>query len=507
MNLAEIIDDHAPDSTALIWNNRATSYGELRSQVDHLRGGLASLGVGDGDRVALVLTNGVPFVVTYLAVLGLGGVIVPLNPTSPAPELEEEISTVGATVVVIDRSCTATWANVDAAAVPTVTAVVTTDPDAAGAELISFDKLLESEPVERVDVEADHLAALLFTSGTAGSPKAAMLTHGNLRANNEQSLSAKGHMNGDDVVYCVLPVFHIFGLNVVLGLALTVGATVVLVQRFDPTTALQSIADRGVTVIPGAPGMWAAFTLLEDVPPDAFATVRLALSGASRLPLSVFTAMQDKFGVEVLEGYGLTEASPIVTTSTGAPARPGSVGRALQGVEVRLVGAGGDALVGDVGEVWVRGDNVFVGYLDDPEATAAVLNEDGWLLTGDMATADDDGYLYLVDRAKDLVIVSGFNVYPAEVEETLMTHPDVVEAGVVGVPHPHTGEAVKAYVVLRTGSLLDEETLIDYSLDRLARYKCPSKIIFVESLPRNTSGKVVRRSLDDALRIGLSPTT
>jgi long-chain acyl-CoA synthetase len=506
VNLAKIIDDHAPESTALIWNNRATTYGELRSQVDHLRGGLASLGVGDGARVALVLTNGVPFVVTYLAVLGLGGVIVPLNPTSPAPELEHQIATVGATVVVIDRSCSATWAHVDAAAVPTVTAVVTTDPD-AGDELIPFERLLESEPVERVDVEADHLAALLFTSGTAGSPRAAMLTHGNLHANNEQSLSAKGHMNGDDVVYCVLPVFHIFGLNVVLGLALTVGATVVLVQRFDPTTALQSIADRGITVIPGAPGMWASFTQLEDVSADAFATVRLALSGASRLPLSVFAAMRDRFGVEVLEGYGLTEASPVVTTSTGAPARPGSVGRALHGVEVRLVTDNADALVGDVGEVWVRGDNVFAGYLDDPEATAAVLTEDGWLQTGDMATSDDDGYLYLVDRAKDLVIVSGFNVYPAEVEETLMTHPDVVEVGVVGVPHPYTGEAVKAYVVLRPGSRVDEETLIDYSLDRLARYKCPSKIIFVESLPRNISGKLVRRSLDDALRIGLTPST
>ncbi len=505
MNLAEIIDDHAPDSTALIWNNRATSYGELRTQVDHLRGGLASLGVGDGDRVALVLTNGVPFVVSYLAALGLGAVVVPLNPTSPAPELERQIATVGATLVVIDRSCTATWANVDAAAVPTVTAAVTTDPEGPD-DLIPFERLLESEPVERLDVEADHLAALLFTSGTAGAPRAAMLTHGNLRANIDQSRSASGHVNADDVVYGVLPVFHIFGLNVVLGLALTVGATVVLVQRFDPSTALQSIADRGVTVIPGAPGMWAAFTQLDDPPADAFATVRLALSGASRLPVSVFAAMRDRFGVDIYEGYGLTEASPTVTTSTGAPARPGSVGRALEGVEVRLVNVDEDALVGDVGEVWVRGANVFAGYLDDPEATAAVLTDDGWLQTGDMATADDDGYLYLVDRAKDLVIVSGFNVYPAEVEETLMTHPDVVEAGVVGVPHPHTGEAVKAYVVLRPGSLLDEETLIDHSLDRLARYKCPSKIIFVESLPRNLSGKLVRRSLDDALRIGLSPS-
>ena len=214
--------------------------------------------------------------------------------------------------------------------------------------------------------------------------------------------------------------------------------------------------------------------------------------------------MVERFGVEIREGYGLTEASPIVTTSTGAPVRFGSVGRALSGVQVRLVGRDGDALVGDVGEVWVKGDNVFAGYLDDPEATAAVFSDDGWLRTGDMAIADDDGYLYLVDRVKDLIIVSGFNVYPAEVEEMLVTHPEIAEVAVIGVPHPHTGEAVKAYVVLQPGSLLDEETVIDFSLDHLARYKCPSKVIFVDALPRNASGKLVRRSLDDALRVGMS---
>ena len=262
-----------------------------------------------------------------------------------------------------------------------------------------------------------------------------------------------------------------------------------------------------VTVIPGAPALWAAFAHFDGLPADAFATVRLALSGASRLPVSVAEAMFERFGVEIREGYGLTEASPVVTTSTGAPVRFGSVGRALGGVEVRLVGSNGDALVGDVGEVWVRGDNVFAGYLDDPEATAAVFSDDGWLRTGDMATADDDGYLYLVDRVKDLIIVSGFNVYPAEVEEMLITHPEVLEVGVIGVPHPHTGEAVKAYVVLEPGSQLDEEALIDFSLDHLARYKCPSKVIFVESLPRNASGKLVRRSLDDALRVGMAPLT
>lgn len=510
MNLADIIDDHASDATALIWNNVTTSYGELRAQVDRARGGLASLGIGAGDRVALVMQNGVPFVVSYFAALGLGAVTVPLNPTSPAPELAREISTVGAKAVLIDRSCAAAWRSVDPSSVPTVEHVVTADPAAPAGDAhdgpVRFDRLLAADPVPRVEVQPDQLAALLFTSGTAGLPKAAMLTHGNLRANIDQSRSANGHMNGDDVVFGVLPLFHIFGLNVMLGLAMNVGAAVVLVQRFDPMTAVQSIADRGITVIPGAPPLWGAFVQLDDIPADAFSTVRLSLSGASRLPLSVFNAMRDRFGVEVLEGYGLTEASPIVTTSTGAPARPGSVGRALDGVEVRLVTVNGEALVGDVGEVWVRGANVFTGYLDDPAATAEVLTEDGWLMTGDMATADDDGYLYLVDRAKDLVIVSGFNVYPLEVEETLLAHPDVLEAAVVGVPHPHTGEAVKAYVVRREGSAVDEETLIEHSLDLLARYKCPSKVIFVDVLPRNASGKLVRRQLDDALRAGAATT-
>jgi long-chain acyl-CoA synthetase len=184
------------------------------------------------------------------------------------------------------------------------------------------------------------------------------------------------------------------------------------------------------------------------------------------------------------------------------PVRPGSVGRALEGLEVRLVNPNGDALVGDVGEVWVRGPNVFAGYYGDEEATASVLTEDGWLQTGDMAMSDDDGYLYLVDRAKDMVIVSGFNVYPAEVEEVLTAHPEVVEAGVIGVPHPHTGEAVKAYVVSTPGSVVDEETLIEHCLDHLARYKCPTKVLFVSELPRNGNGKLVRRHLEDLMAIG-----
>ena len=501
MNLAHIIDGHDDDSVALIWRNRATTYGDLRRQVAAFRGGLAAAGIGRDDRVAIVLGNSPHFVIAYLATIGLGAVAVPLNPSSPGPELQTELAVVGARAVVVDKIGAVNWSHVDRAAVPSIELVVLADVS-NGADVVAFDDLLAADPVAAVDVDDAQVAVLMFTSGTAGSPRAAMLTHANLSANLDQSRSAEGHISAADVIYGVLPLFHIFGLNVVVGLGLCVGATIVLVQRFDPATAVQSVRDRGVTVIPGAPALWAAFAHFDELDADAFATVRLALSGASRLPISVARTMQERFGIEIREGYGLTEASPIVTTSTGVTPRFGSVGRALAGVEIRLVTENGDALVGDVGEVWVRGANVFAGYYDDPVATADVLDADGWLHTGDMATTDDDGYLYLVDRSKDLIIVSGFNVFPAEVEEMLATHPAVAEAAVVGVAHPHTGEAVKAYVVTAPGSDVDEETLIEYSLDHLARYKCPSKVIFVDALPRNVSGKLVRRNLDDALRVG-----
>jgi long-chain acyl-CoA synthetase len=298
------------------------------------------------------------------------------------------------------------------------------------------------------------------------------------------------------VVYGVLPLFHIFGLNVVLGMSFNVGATVLLVQRFDPSTALDSIAERHVTVIPGAPSLWTAFA---GFPADQLAPlshVRIALSGAARLPEEVTRTLQDKCDIVIREGYGLTEASPVVTTQVGITPKVGSIGMPLRGIEVRLVEPdGSDVLAGDAGELWCRGPNVFAGYWHDPDASARVLDADGWLHTGDIAAADADGYLYIVDRAKDLIIVSGFNVYPAEVEEAIASFPGVAEVGVVGVPHPHTGEAVKAYVVLAPGVDVDEERIIAHCLNELARYKCPNKVLFVDELPHGSTGKVLRRQL------------
>jgi len=495
VNLAQIIDPHPEDRVAIISRGRPTTYGALRDQVAHVRGGLAALGVESGDRVALLCSNGRYFVDSYLATLGLGAVAVPLNPTSPAPELAREVLTVGAKVVIIEPSAAQAWNQVDRASVPSVQHVIATEATFAGADS-TFDELLAAEPVDTVDVEPDHLAALIFTSGTAGSPRAAMLSHGNLSANINQGRTANAGIGEGDVVYGVLPMFHIFGLNVVLGLSLARGATVVLVQRFDPSTALDTIRERAVTVIPGAPPLWLAFSHFDEAPADSFATVRLALTGAAKMPEEAMRRLHERFGITLLEGYGLTEASPVVTSSAGLAQKVGSVGKALEGMQVRLVDEhGDDAVAGDAGEIWVKGPNVFQGYLDEPEATAKVLTADGWLRTGDIAVTDDEGYLYLVDRAKDLIIVSGFNVYPAEVEDVLLEHPDVVEVGVVGVPHPHQGEAVKAYVVLRQGATAHEDTLVSWCLDHLARYKCPSKILFVDELPRNVSGKLLRRSL------------
>jgi len=501
MNISHIFDNHPADAVALISRNRETTYGSLRDQIDALRGGLSSLGVRPGDRVALLCSNSRHFVITYFATVGLGAVAVPLNPLSPAFELQSEIAAVSAKVVVIEKLGAVTWSNVDRSLVPSVETVVTTEQGSDIDDMQSIDDLIKAAPVPIVEVDPTADAALIFTSGTAGLPRAARLTHGNVFANVEQS-RLTGVLVADDLIYGVLPLFHIFGLNIVMTTGLAIGATVMLVQRFDPHTAAESIASRQVTVVPGAPGMWSAFTHFDELSADTFASVRVALSGASKLPVSVFTSMRDRFGIEIAEGYGLTETSATVTTSLGAPIRPGSVGRAFEGIEIRLVNEDGrDVIVGDIGEIWVRGPNVFPGYDNDEAATALVLTADGWLKTGDMAVVDDDGFLFLVDRAKDLVIVSGFNVYPAEVEDVLAMHPDVSEAGVVGVPHPHTGEAVKAFVVLEPGADVDEDTLIEFALDHVARYKCPSKVMFVDRLPRSTTGKLARRRLDDALSV------
>lgn len=493
-NLAGIIEDHPSDRAAIISRGRTTTYGQLRREAGGLRASLAGHGIGHGDRVALLCGNDRSFVVGYLAVLGLGAIAVPLNPSSPAPEIIWELTQVGASAVIVGSVGADAWAAVDRGRVPFVRWVI-----GAGVPGVDHDwePMLTADPVPVADVATDDVAALLFTSGTAGAPRAARLSHGNLLASIRQTQGNPDALHPGDVVYGVLPLFHIFGMNVALGAALAAGATVVLVQRFDPSTALESFVERGVTVVAGAPPMYAAWAQFPRADLQAaFATVRLALTGAAKMPEEQATAFEDKAGVLLREGYGLTEASPVVTSQVGVERKLGSIGVPVAGVDVRLVDTDGSAVLsGDEGELWVRGPNVFSGYWNDAEATARALTADGWLRTGDIAYADDDGYLYIVDRVKDLIIVSGFNVFPAEVEEAIIEHPAVREVAVVGVPHPHTGEAVKAYVVLEPGVDVDEEAVIGFASDRLARYKCPNKVLFVAELPRGMAGKVLRRIL------------
>ena len=498
MNLATILEAHPGDATAIISRGVTYSYADIRRQVAAMRGALEELGVGSGDRLALLCGNTIEFVVSYFACLGRGIVCVPLNPTAPAPELQRELSVVGARAVVVAPAAVSGWSNVNRSALPHLVHVIAATGDLAGS--LHFRELVEHAPAPLVELEPDHLAVMLFTSGTAGSPKAAMLSHGNLQSNLDQ-IALVRKMDGTDLVYGVLPLFHIFGLNVVLAYSLMRGSAVVLVERFDPMTAVETIRDRKVTLIPGAPPLWMAFEQMANLPKDTFASVRIALTGASKMPEHTTRALYERFGLLVTEGYGLTECSPVVTTTTSADretalAKIGSIGRVLPGVEVRVVDEkGDDVLRGDAGEIWVRGPNVFRGYFEDPQATARAINPDGWLRTGDVAVVDDDGFLFLVDRAKDLIIVSGFNVYPAEVEEAILEHPAVAQAAVVGVEHPHTGEAVRAYAVLREGQMLDEDALIDHCRARLARYKCPTKVLFVSQLPTGGTGKVLRRAL------------
>ena len=502
MNLATIIDGHPPTAPALISRGRTTTYGSLRDEVAAYRGGLVALGLEPGDRVAILAGTNWYFVATYLAVLGAGCVAVPINPASPPRAIERELNAVEAAAVFVGPAGRPAFGGVDRDKVPSLRNVIgPDDPDPSAppdGEMARLGVLLTSEAVPVVDRADDDVAVLVFTSGTAGAPRPAMLTHGNLRSNLEQVQAHPGRaVQTDDVVFGVLPLFHIFGLNVALGGALYAGASILLVERFDPTSAVESIRRHGVTLVLGSPTMWSSLVSLRDVEREAFVTVRIAASGAAKLDPEIEAAGRQRLGLTITEGYGLTEASPVVTSASGVGAKAGSIGVPLPGVEVRLVDPDGeDVLVGDPGELWVRGPNVFPGYWQDDQATAAALSPDGWLRTGDIAIVDDDGELFIVDRAKDLVIVSGFNVFPAEVEEVLLEHPGVAAAAVVGVPHPHTGEAVKAYVVADHQGV-EEDELIAFAADHLPRYKCPTKVMFVEEIPTGLTGKVLRRTLRD----------
>ncbi len=519
MNLAVLVDRHAAGDRALYADGTWHTWGEVRRRAAAVAAALKELRVGPEDRVAIVWPTSVDFVVAYLGVLAAGAVAVPLNPNSPPNELGRELAVVEPVVVLASGPVGAvpnvphvvlpaavvaaervpgeprTWeefsADTDEGAGADADADADTDSGADDGHLL--------HPVER---EESDLAVLLFTSGTAGEPKAAMLSHGNLTANLRQMLGIPEILRADDVGLVALPLFHVFGLNVALGLSLATGAALVLDTRFDAAQSLQQVQDLGVTTLLGVPTMFAAWADMPDTGAGrapALGGVRRAISGAAALDADVALRFERRYGIEIWQGYGLTEAAPAVSTSLGTGRnRPGSVGRPLPGVEVQLVDDEDEpVLEGDTGEIWVRGDNVFVGYWRDATATSSVRTDDGWLRTGDIGVIGEDGDLFVVDRSKDLVIVSGFNVFPAEVERVVASVPGVAEVAVIGRPDPTTGETVEAVIVVAPGAVVTEELVRAYCAANLARYKCPTTIRFVPELPRGLVGKALRRALRD----------
>lgn len=514
MNLASIIEPHPPDAVALRHGGRSVSYGRLRYLVEAAHRGLLARGLQVGDRVAVLFPSEPGFAVAYLAALSAGCVAVPLNPQSPDAELESELAAVGAALVVTGAPVAETRRHAIAAEGRDV---VTLDelcgpggePGSGSAETDEAGDAGGTEgsgqpPV--VERDRDDPAALLFTSGTAGFPKAAVLTHGSLLANLEQMELRLGLApTAEDVGVLVVPPFHILGLNAVLGLTLYCGGSLLMLDRFEPSSFLSDVAAGGVTILAGAPQLFAALAGL-DGDGGELAGVRLACSGAAPLPAEVAERFERRFGLPIRQGYGLTEASPTVTfPDLGVPTPPTSVGLPLPGVEVRLVDVDGNEVEpGDPGEILVRGPNVFAGYYGDPEATSAALDRQGWLHTGDIAVMAEDGSLSIVDRSKDLVIVSGFNVFPAEVEAAIERHPAVREAVVVGTPEAAHGEAVRAYVVPTADAWpeasdepegLSAEEIVAFCAGSLARYKCPSEVSFVREIPKGLQGKVLRRAV------------
>ncbi|WP_245716449.1 AMP-binding protein [Micromonospora humi] len=499
--------DHG-DRAALHWRDRTLSWSDLDTAVTATARALhAAAPPPDGTphppRVAVAFGNTPDFVVTYLAVLRAGLVAVPVNPTLTGRELGHVLADSGAALLVGAAEVTA---RVDPAALPALRAVHTAPPVADG-----------GAPTRFPERGGDDLAVLLYTSGTEGRPKGAMLSHRALAANHHQVDRIEPPVVGpDDTVLLALPLFHAYGLNSGLGAVVHHGATGVLVDEPGPDGALGEIARHRVSVLLGVPSMFLTWAGAHGDPAAALTGVRLAVCGAAPLPPAAGARFTELTGHPVHVGYGLTETAPVLTsTLVGGEPKPGSIGRPLPGVELRLVGADGaelwrdgvpaveaeddgmdlsdDPAGTDPGQIVVRGANLFAGYWPDARGGP---EPDGWWATGDVAYADGDGDLFLVDRLGELILVNGFNVYPHEVELVLQAHPGVAESAVLGVPHPRTGETVRAYVV-RAAEVSAEE-LLAHCARNLARFKCPTAVEFVDALPYSAIGKVRKTELRPA---------
>ena len=460
MNLASLLTKAASEYAgrpALLVDDATVSYGELESRAAAVAAGLRERDVGPGDRVALLLPNGSSFVAALFGVLRAGAIAVPLNVLLAPPEVESRVAVAGVELLLDDET-----------------------------QLPHGEET--HEVVERGDADA---AVILFTSGTSGLPKGAVLTHGSLRAAAAAAADALG-LGPGDVVLGAAPFSHVLGLSTGILGTLSRGGAVAVERRFDADRTFGRMVATGTTILLGVPTMCIALCEAAGragtLPP-----VRIAHVGGAAVPVEVGRAFEATFGADLYEGYGLTEMSGVATTYVhGQPRKPGSVGKPLGATEVRIA----EPDERGVGEVQFRGPSVMSGYWNDPDATAQVISPEGWLSTGDVGCLDEDGYLFLVDRKKEIVIRGGYNVYPGEVERILYAHPDVLEAAVLGVPHDTLGEEVAAVVVLRPGAQLTVEDVQRWAKERVAAYKYPRRVAFVDELPKTPTGKILKRAID-----------
>jgi long-chain acyl-CoA synthetase len=491
MNLASVLTDSAqrdPDHVALKLDDMEVSYGLLDEGSARLAAVLADRGLEPGDRVGIMLPNVPYFGVCYYGALRAGCVVVPMNVLLKRREVAFYLGDSGAKLMF-------GWEGFadDAKA----------GADEAGAECIvvkpgEFEELLAGVEPRRdvVDRDPDDTAVILYTSGTTGTPKGAELTHQNLKTNCEITRDMFG-IGGDVVTLGALPLFHSFGQTCGMNATLAAGGTLSLIPRFDPGKALEIIERDKVNLFQGVPTMYSALLHHQDHDKFDTATLELCVSGGSAMPVELMRGFEDAFGCKILEGYGLSESSPVASFNRPDRERkPGSIGIPIEGVEMKVVDDdGNDVAQGEVGEIVIRGHNVMKGYWNKPDETGETL-VDGWLHTGDMAKIDEDGYFFIVDRKKDLIIRGGYNVYPREIEEVLYEHPAVREAAVVGVKDDKLGEEIGAAVALKDGEDVSAQELRDFVKEQVAAYKYPRQVWFVDDLPKGPTGKILKREIE-----------
>jgi long-chain acyl-CoA synthetase len=491
LNLAMLLETSArayPDHDAIVTTGTRLTYAQVNAAANRVAHMLAERGVGPGDRVAITCPNLPYFPVVYYGTLKAGATIVPLNILLTEREIAYHLS---------DSDAKAYFCFAGTDALPTGTAGRAAFDQVEGCEhffLMSGafpDEGLPSQ-FDTVQTSEADTAVVLYTSGTTGRPKGAELSHSNMVQNALLSIRLFGG-GPDDVHLVTLPLFHTFGQTVQLNAGFSAGSTLVLLARFDAAMAATTMEKEGVTFFAGVPTMyWGMLSVDGDL-----SSLRMAVSGGSAMPVEVLRKFEERFGVPVLEGYGLSETSPIATFNLlERPRKAGSIGLPVWGVEIKLVGPDGTEVgEGEPGEICVRGHNVMKGYLGRPEATAQAIDASGWFHTGDIGTRDGDGYYYIVDRIKDMIIRGGFNVYPRELEEVLLTHPEVSLAAVVGVPHESHGEEVKAFVIRAEGATITETELVAWCKQNMAAYKYPRIVEFRDSFPMTASGKILKREL------------